>query len=291
MDKKKQTNKQQAEKIIESGIKYLERMTQAGFKLKNYKVADWIEAYAKGRQRYTNKDIAQLKKIFNRSSLRSTLYKVAELRFSKVTTKEGDTIVLDHEKDVTIGRASQSEEAYAKTTARKINKALRGWDKWSDVVKAGIIEDLASAGVPLKPWTGDGVPEDPIDVDQITSEHERALIKLLGKIYSYEDANEDIQQEMKDDLLAAADDAGISDIDLEGVSTDMIRGLVLGELDHFWDNRIYDSDYDRIISTITYDIIRKTNDQDVISRLISILRAGASMDETVKMLQQLTGRV
>lgn len=197
--------------------------------------------------------------------------------------------VQPHEKKVTLGTASQREKSYAVETAKKINKALKGWGNFNAATKDEIKNDLHESGVPLVDW-GYGFPDNPVDVNKVSEDDEKNLIKLLGKIYEYEDANKDLSKKLTDDFKDVVKE--IDGIDIDEASADMLRVLVLSEYTRIWDTRVYDSDYDRIISTVTYDILNKSTDVDIIQDLVKIFRNNSLTLEGIKNeLQQMTGRV
>lgn len=125
--------KSQADDIIRSGMNYINtKLADYDVKLKDVKEA--IADYQRGRKRYTKADVERLKRIFNRSRLRSNSYKKASrtdvIDVQTVRSEEGN-YVLDYTDTVSVSErvtaAQKENDVLAKKYADMINEEARGW--------------------------------------------------------------------------------------------------------------------------------------------------------------------
>lgn len=125
--------KSQADDIIRSGMNYINtKLADYDVRLKDVKEA--IADYERGRTRYTKADVERLKRIFNRSRLRSNSYKKASrtdvIDVQTVRSEEGN-YVLDYTDTVSVSErvtaAQKENDVLAKKYADMINEEARGW--------------------------------------------------------------------------------------------------------------------------------------------------------------------
>lgn len=125
--------KSQADDIIKSGMKYIDTKL-SGYDVKLKDVKEAIADYQRGRKRYTKADIERLKRIFNRSRLRSNSYKQASrtdvIDVQTVRSEEGN-YVLEYTDTVSaserVTAAQKENDVLAKKYADMINEEARGW--------------------------------------------------------------------------------------------------------------------------------------------------------------------
>ena len=125
--------KSQADDIIRSGMNYINTKL-SGYDVKLKDVKEAIADYERGRTRYTKADVERLKRIFNRSRLRSNSYKKASrtdvIDVQTVRSEEGN-YVLDYTDTVSVSErvtaAQKENDVLAKKYADMINEEARGW--------------------------------------------------------------------------------------------------------------------------------------------------------------------
>lgn len=182
------SNYEKAKKIIESGMQYktkLETVNPNTGLQKKVHLADVniaIEQYKKGRTRYTNKDLEKLRRIFNRSRMRSNVYTTAELKSERVVTKN-ETRSIPFSSIVKLGYEKPSI-SNAVRLATMLDEQLSGVQYLEEEEKRsilGIIPHILQKNIPA--LVGDAIDllEGNFEID-ITKATENDIGGLIGAL-------------------------------------------------------------------------------------------------------------
>lgn len=221
------SNLAEANKIIESGMKYIEE-NLSGYSIRYNPVKKAIADYKRGRTYYTKEQVEQLRKAFNRSTLRSVAYDIRSVESTRVWDKDyGDTgISVPFYTQVNIGTASESEKTRARRLASEINKRARGYDKFSDKTKENIGWSLFEIRPEILQTQADmeagrGI----IDVQSVEASDMDSLLSTLGYLMENTEISEGAREVQEEEMENALGDLGDINLNQNVTLTDVYQLL------------------------------------------------------------------
>lgn len=259
--------KSQADDIIRSGMNYINtKLADYDVKLKDVKEA--IADYERGRTRYTKADVERLKRIFNRSRLRSNSYKKASrtdvIDVQTVRSEEGN-YVLDYTDTVSVSErvtaAQKENDVLAKKYADMINEEARGWqsklteelsEQFLELVK-GIDPRFRSSMETIKNG-GDII--DKSRIKNISEDDFLSLTDAIERIREFAPLSETSRTQVQNEIAYQLQSAGI---DSQTIPEIMDHWDAYNEMMNKIKQEDYDSYSERDIKIAYYENVKTTD--------------------------------
>lgn len=283
------TNLEIAKNIIKSGIAYIKK------NLKNYDVrlADVKKAisdYENGRKRYTKSDIDRLKKIFNRSRLKSNSYKTVSIPINVQTIRtENGNFAIDYVDTINVRvTASQDEKtAISRELAKKVNTEAKQWasklnddlhDQFIDMVSE--IDDRFRNSIASIENGGDII--DMSKLKNLDDDDYLAFTDAIERIREFAPLSADTQTALKNFM-----DQTISDFEQNtGLSVNDSRGAYRAMMENIQINS-YDSYSERDIKIAFYEYVKPSG---LFQQAFEIFQSENVASKIVEKLKQLGRR-
>lgn len=250
------SNKIKARMIIESGMKYIKK-NLSGTIIKLGDVNKAIKDYESGRTRYTNKDIENLNKMFNRSRLRSGAYETVKIKHDRILTKT-NIYAIPHESEIIVGTKSESKNTKAKNFAKKINDMLRGWTddgEYSDYIKdTEIFPAISKLPSNIRVNGMDIVNgKAPINIKNVKAENFDDLKQLMSSIGEIEKISTSANDALYDYFKLSEDLAGVK------IPNNIDKVELYTTLKLNFERNQYGSEEERQLSIQLYEEVLKMN--------------------------------